>query len=62
MSDCAATIKGDRAIANAWARDGIADTQLGGVWVFSRWADGHTGSSLDPLIRAWADQLAQLSR
>ncbi len=62
MSDCAATIKGDRAIANAWARDGIADTQLGGVWVFSRWSDGHAGSSLDPLIRAWADQLAQLAR
>jgi hypothetical protein len=62
MSDCAAYIQGDRAIASAWARDGITDTQLGGVWVFGRWADGRTGSSLDPLIRAWAEQLAQLGR
>ncbi len=53
MSDCAAYIKGDRAIATAWSRDGITDTQLGGVWVFTRWSDGHAGSSLDPLIHAW---------
>jgi hypothetical protein len=59
MTDCAAWIKGDPAIARGWDRDGIEDTQVGGVWVFTRWTQAHDKALLAPLVAAWAAELAR---
>jgi hypothetical protein len=60
LSDSAAAITQDPAIAEGWAQAGIEPTQLGGVWVFARWRDGRERSLLDPLVHAWAAELAKL--
>jgi len=58
LSDSAQVITGDPDIAKGWADGGIQPTQIGGVWVFSRWSASHDRSLLAPLIRAWADELS----
>ena len=58
LSDSAAWITGDPDIAAGWAESDIRPTQIGGVWVFTRWRAQHDRSRLAPLIRAWADELA----
>jgi hypothetical protein len=58
LSDCAAWIKGDPAIGRAWERDGIEDTQIGGVWLFARWPEARDRSPLAPLLARWAEELA----
>lgn len=58
LTDSAKAIGEDPEIASAWQAAGIAPTQIGGVWVFVRGRSGHDGSLVAPLIRAWAEQLA----
>ena len=50
-----------RRLEAAWKLRQIEATQLGGVWVFSRWPKGQAGPSLAPLIRGWAKQLATVT-
>jgi hypothetical protein len=57
LSDSAKRITGDPEIANEWAESGIEQTQIGGVWVFTRWRSSHDRSLVEPLIRSWAAEL-----
>ncbi len=59
LTDSAAQITQDEGIAQAWQDDGIDPTQLGGVWVFTRWRADRGRSRLGPLVAAWARELAQ---
>ncbi|MBM4359858.1 MAG: hypothetical protein FJ096_17280 [Deltaproteobacteria bacterium] len=61
LSDSAAAITQDPEIAAGWKDAGIEPTQLGGVWVFARWREGRERSHLDPLVHAWAAELAKLA-
>ncbi len=58
LSDSARLVTTDPDIAKGWAAGSIEPTQLGGVWVFSRWSASEGRSLLAPLVRAWADELA----
>ena len=60
LTDSAAAILEDPEIAAGWKASGIDATQIGGVWVFTRWAPGHDRSLLTPLVQAWALELAKL--
>ena len=59
LTDSAAAIVVDPDIAAAWVADAIEPTQLGGVWVFSRWQPATGRSYLAPLVAAWAAELAK---
>jgi hypothetical protein len=41
LNDSARQIRGDPDIDKEWCRHGIGNLQLGGVWVFARWAPSH---------------------
>ena len=58
LSDSAAWITQEPQIKKAWEKAGIRPTQIGGAWVFSRWASDHSGPLTAPLVNAWAQQLA----
>lgn len=59
LTDSAAQVKLDPDIAAAWDADGIAPTDLGGVWVFARWPAARDRSPLAPLVAAWARELVR---
>lgn len=59
LTDSAAAILQDPGIAAGWKAAAIDPTQIGGVWVFTRWAPSHDRSLLTPLVQAWALELAK---
>jgi hypothetical protein len=58
LSDSAAQITIDPEIDAAWRAAGIGPTQLGGVWVFTRWDAARGRAALAPLVASWAKALA----
>jgi hypothetical protein len=59
MTDSAKWIGQEPQIKRDWAKAGIQPTQIGGVWIFSRW-DPATGAPLiGPLVQSWSQQLAE---
>ena len=58
LSDSAAWITQEPQIKKAWQKAGIRPTQIGGAWVFSRWAPDHSGPLTAPLVEAWAREMA----
>ena len=61
LTDSANQVTLDEGIAAAWEEDNIEPTQLGGVWVFTRWPADRRRTRLGPLLAAWARELAKES-
>lgn len=57
LDDSAEWIAQDPEIAKAWKRQGIGPTDIGGVWVFSRFDSSSASNLSAPLIAAWNQQL-----
>lgn len=58
LRDSGEYICGDPEIAEAWKKDGIEPTQLGGAWVYTRLDASHDRASIAPLVQAWGRELA----
>jgi hypothetical protein len=58
MSDSAAAILEDPAIAAEWAAAGVEPTQVCGVWALARFQEESRDALLAPLVAAWARELA----
>jgi hypothetical protein len=59
LSDSAAWICQDPAIAEGWRQEGVGPLDIGGIWVFIRRRADGDGLSRGPLVRAWAAELAR---
>lgn len=58
MSDSAAAILEDPAIAAEWAAAEVEPTQVCGVWALARFQEESRDALLAPLVAAWARELA----